>query len=287
MIIEESTLGKKCPVYYAGGSLMKCPDCGTENPDQARHCRVCLGLLSTSRERVDAGGETAGQVETLQKESTAPKRSPVQATIDHRMVSDKIKLEYSHGRRDSTQKTLEGVQTLLSHFQDSPKDIDKFLNDVAELIWRQFGIDNVAIGLKDPRDGLYKYKAMVGFRADALEAHKKIVYKKEQFFEDGEYRGVKISRYSRLYLAEDNMPSEAETSAYNRPGLLSMKRRDATDSLEGDYIDVGIYGSRDELVGWIEISGTRTMKLPDVTTIRWVEVIASIIAMALICSEAH
>lgn len=167
-------------------------------------------------------------------------------------------------------------------------DLDKLLNEAADFIWRQFGIDNVAIGLRDPKDGLYRYKAMVGFRPDAIEAHKKIVYKKEEFFENGKYHGVTISKYTRMYLAEDNLPDDVlERGAYNRPGLLKMRRTDSTDSLEGDYIDMGIYSKGDELVGWIEISGTRTLKLPDVTTIRWVEVIASIIGVAVMCSSTH
>ena len=206
--------------------------------------------------------------------------------IDPRTVADRIKFEYAHGARDSPQKTLECVQNLLSRLQDSNMDIEKLLVEAANFIWRQFGIDNVAIGLKDSKDGLYRYKAMVGFRPDALEAHKKIAYKKEEFFENGEYHGITISKYTRIYLAENNVPEGLERGAYNRPGLLTMKRVDSTDSLEGDYIDVGIYGRGDELVGWIEISGTRTLKLPDVTTIRWVEVIASTIAAALLCGIA-
>jgi hypothetical protein len=155
------------------------------------------------------------------------------------------------------------------------------LDEAAEFIRRQFEIEDVSIGLLDPRDGLYRYKAMTGLRADVAEAHKKIAYKKEQFFEDSEFHGVPISKYSRIYLQEDNTLTEEETSMYGHPGLLRVERRDATASLEGDYIDTGIYDSDDELVGWIEISGTRSRMLPDATTIRWVEVIASMIATAL------
>jgi hypothetical protein len=254
---------------------VKCPGCGTENPDQASLCRLCKRPLTR-------------QVGVFDKERFSTPKSAVRQMIDQRTVADRVKFEYTHGVKDNTQKTLEGVQNLLSRFQDSQMDIDKVLNEAADYIWRQFGIDNVAIGLRDPKDGKYRYRAMVGFRPDALEAHKKIAYRKEEFLEDGEYHGITISKYTRMYLAENNIPAEGlERGAYNRPGLLAMKRMDSTDSLEGDYIDIGIYGRGDELVGWIEISGTRTMKLPDVTTIRWVEVIASIIAVALLCSSSH
>lgn len=207
--------------------------------------------------------------------------------VHPRMVTDKIKFDYSHGLRDHTQKVLEGVQGILTHVQSPHPNIDGMLSEAANLISRQFAIDNVAIGLRDPEDGLYKYRAMTGFRDDAMEAHRRIAYKKEEFGDDEKYHGVVISKFTRVYLAEENIPSDTERGTYNRPGLFTMNRKDPTDSLEGDYIDIGIYGKGDDLLGWIEISGTRMMKLPDAATIRWVEVIASIIAAAMICSKAR
>jgi hypothetical protein len=52
--------------------------------------------------------------------------------------------------------------------------------------------------------------------------------------------------------------------------------------LEADYIDTWIQGVNGRLLGWIEISGTRTGKLPDILTIKLIEVIASIIGVALV-----
>lgn len=61
-----------------------------------------------------------------------------------------------------------------------------------------------------------------------------------------------------------------------------MRRLSPSDSLEADYIDIWIQGVNGKLLGWIEISGTRTAKLPDVLTIRQIEIIASIIGAALV-----
>lgn len=208
--------------------------------------------------------------------------------VDYKTIPGKMKLDYMHGMRDQTQKSLEGIQNLLAHFRKPQLDIDSLLKDAANMIWRQLGIDSVSIGLRDPKDKLYKYKVMVGFRDDVVEAHKKISYTKEQFFDSPDYVGSDISDLSRIYMVEDNNPSEDDKKTFNRPGLLSaMKRRTSTDSLEGDYIDVRIYGANDDLLGWIEISGTRTMKLPSATTIRWVETIASIIGAALRCVDTR
>ncbi|MBN1677724.1 MAG: hypothetical protein JW880_04225 [Candidatus Thermoplasmatota archaeon] len=74
---------------------------------------------------------------------------------------------------------------------------------------------------------------------------------------------------------------EGEKLTFGHPGLLGMKRKDATSSLEGDYIDTGIYDGRDNLIGWIEISGTSHGKMPSANTIRWIEVIATVLGLLL------
>ena len=63
--------------------------------------------------------------------------------------------------------------------------------------------------------------------------------------------------------------------------MLQMARRALDDSIEGDYLDINILGSDDELLGWIEISGTVTGKLPDIATIRTIEGMASVLALAI------
>jgi len=207
--------------------------------------------------------------------------------VDYKTIPSKMKMEYLHGIGDLSQRRLDGLQTLLAHLRKPKMNIDELLQEAANMISKQFAIDNVSIGLRDHKDGLYRYRAMVGFREDAIEAHKKIAYRKEQFYADSQFVGNDISKLSRLYLAEDNLITGDEEKAFNRPALLSMKRRTASESLEGDYIDTKIHGFYDELLGWIEISGTRTMQLPDSTTIRWIETVASIIGAALILQKAR
>lgn len=222
----------------------------------------------------------AGEEKTKGEEGMRDERQ-VQSLTIHSTIPDKIRLDYTYSSGNPTRRALEGVQNLLSHSRSPHADMDKLLNEAKEFIRRQFEIDTVSIGLRD-LDGLYRYKATAGLREEAVEALKKIVYRKEQFFDNAEFHGVQISKYSRIYLQEDNPLSEKEQKLYARPGLLGIERRkDETSSLEGDYIDTGIYDAEDELIGWIEFSGTRTMKLPDATTIRWIELVASIVAVAL------
>jgi hypothetical protein len=60
-----------------------------------------------------------------------------------------------------------------------------------------------------------------------------------------------------------------------------MKRSSVESSLEADFFNTLIKGSRDELLGWVEYPGTVGGKLPDATVIRNIEVVASILAAAI------
>jgi hypothetical protein len=62
---------------------------------------------------------------------------------------------------------------------------------------------------------------------------------------------------------------------------MSFLRRAPDDSLEADYLTVQIPGNKGEVLGWIETSGTITGKLPDVATIKWIEMIADVLGAAI------
>jgi uncharacterized Zn finger protein (UPF0148 family) len=262
--------------------ITNCPNCGAMNRDGDRLCRTCGKPLELSQSSQKSGDPAKELVEFRRKDEQGAKKSMAVTSGVHRTIPDKLRYDYAHSAVEPVQKSQEGIQSLLAHFRNLKIDIDALLQETANLISKQYGIADVAIGLRDPKDGLYRYKAMAGFRDDALKGHKTIVYTKEQFSDGSGFKGNDISKYSRIYLEEDNVLSEEERKTYNRPGLFARRRPSASESLEGDYIDVKILGVGEDLLGWIEISGTRTMKLPDITTIRWVEVIASILAAALV-----
>ncbi len=205
--------------------------------------------------------------------------------VDHRDIPLRLKFEYSHTLKDQTQKALESIQDLLAHFTKPVLDLNELMAEVAETLRKQFGIDNVAIGLKSAEDGKYRYVVNSGLREEAVQNRAKIAYTLDDFYKDGAYNGTFISKYSKVYLAEDNEYKDIERMAYNRPLLLGLKRRSLNDSLEADYIDSLILGLNEELLGWIEISGTRTGKLPDAVTIRWAETAAAIISVAIRCDK--
>jgi hypothetical protein len=203
---------------------------------------------------------------------------------DHTEVGRKMLFSYAHGYKDPIAKDLETIQVILEHFERRPVSLDAMTKDAATLICKQLGIANATIGLKDP-DGMFRYKVMVGLKPETQAAQSKLAYTEKQFGDESEYKGTKISKYTKIYLEEDILPNETDREVYNRPVLLGAKRLTAEESLEGDYIDYHIFGVNGELLGWIETSGTRTGKLPNTTTIRLIEIIASMIGIAMSTPE--
>jgi len=261
---------------------MRCPVCGEQNISSVGLCKKCgkplvpsirMGGTQTASQRPAAFGSTRVPIP---EPSTA---KPV--AVDYKDIPRKMKLDYDRAVREQSGRTLAAVQALMQQIESPQPDVRKLMLDASNLISRQFGISNVAAGLKGP-DGLFRYDILVGFREDAVSERKKIAYKKEDFYDAGPYKGYWISRYTKLYLSEDHPYTDFEATAYNRPILLKdSKRRSLNESIEGDYIDVYIFDANNELIGWIETSGTRTGQMPDATSIRWMELMGCIIGIAL------
>ena len=69
--------------------------------------------------------------------------------------------------------------------------------------------------------------------------------------------------------------------AFNRPFILKASRKSVNEFREGDYIDVHIHGGRGETIGWIELSNTKTGKIPSRNCIFWLELIASALSVII------
>lgn len=266
---------------------VECPNCGASIPDTRGVCLSCGKVLGILGESSKARETAAKGFSPDSKKQSGVLHRQMMESFNHGDIARKWKLDYSFAVKDQTNRTLDGVQKLFSHFQKPETDIRALLEDAANLIAQQLRIREVTIGLRSPVDGLYRYEVMVGARADAEKAFRRIAYTADDFRENSKYKGTSLSKYSKLFLAEDSPYADGEKDSYSRPFLLGMKRGSMTESLEGDYLDVHIYGMEDDLVGWIELSGTKTGNIPDVTTIRWVELISKIIGTAITSQNAR
>ncbi len=217
----------------------------------------------------------------MKNDGAYPKTVAMPGPVDYQDIPRKMKMEYNFPAAGKTYKILDQISSLLRQIQKPQPDLKELMADAGNLIMKQFSMRQVGIGLRCA-DGNYRYEVLLGYRADTEVANRSIVYTPEQFVDPKIYKGYMVSKYSKIFLAEDNPWLESEKEAYNLPSLLGGTRRSLDDYVEGDYIDIHILGTTDEILGWVELSGTTTGKLPDMAAIRWIEFIAQIIATAII-----
>lgn len=208
------------------------------------------------------------------------------ARIDYRDIPRRMKLEYTHPAASRGDKILGLVGNLLDSLQNSRIDNRTFINDAANIIAKAFSLRTVAIGLRG-RDGLYRYDTLVGYTPEAETVARKTAYTYDQFTDNDTYKGTKISKYTEILLAEDHPWTEEERNAYARPSLIGMKRRALDDYVEGDYIDTYILDSDGVPLGWIEVGGTTVGKLPSATAIKWIELIARVLAISITSNSGN
>lgn len=205
--------------------------------------------------------------------------------LDPKEVARKLRMDYSHGWMDHTTKTLADFTGLFWRFERSEGNQLEFLTEIADLISKEFGIASVSIAVMDPVDKMYHYRVVNGIDKEAADEFKRIAYTTAQVNDTSTYPGHEISSHTKIYLTEDHPYAPGEEFTYKRPGLIGMRRRTLGDSLEADYLDFFFYNPEGETLGWIEISGTRQMKLPDAATIRWIELIACMVGQILRIKE--
>ncbi len=196
-------------------------------------------------------------------------------------VAMKMKLDYTHGLRDHTSKLLESLLAMTAKLEKPGFDLRAILQEAAETISRQLSISSVAIGLWNPAIQRYKYETVVGLNPESVKGFMALSYTKDELIDPKTYPHHDISRMTKAFLGEEHPYAANEEFSYNKPILLGMNRYSVDESLEADYLCVFFHGPGDEILGWMDISGTRGKKLPDSTTIRWIELIAQMLGLAV------
>ena len=194
-------------------------------------------------------------------------------------VARKLKLAYQYPKEDHTARTLDSVQSLLS-LMGKDHNQTNVLREAAALVAKNLRIREVAVGLRGV-DGMYRFEILVGYRPEAEAAHKKLAYRAEDFGDSSVYKGISISRLTKIYFSEDDAYMESEQDTYNRPMLLKARRMADDEAMEGDYVSTHILSPSGDFLGWIETGGTTGWKLPDAAAMKWIELVASILGLFL------
>jgi hypothetical protein len=202
-------------------------------------------------------------------------------TVDPETVKRKLRFDYLKARNDPTSRSLDGFTSLLQHFQKPHLALHEMAQDAVTYIQKQFRLRWVIMGFRGS-DGMYRYDVMSGMRDEAWARQRTKVYTLADFTPAvARYNYGVISKLSRVYLEEQNPLYKEDEQTVNRPALLKSKRDSDETCLEADFIDTLILGYKDDLLGWIDFSGTLGAEFPDPSTIRTVEVISTIIGAAI------
>lgn len=224
--------------------------------------------------------ERDGNMTTADRSRAQTAARPASGAFNHMDVARTLKADYVAGAKDSSTRALDSLHTLVRTMSRPDVGIDELTKQTARLIFTQFNLREVSVGLRGG-DGLYRYVAQHGMRADVWAAHQRLTYTDSELFDPKKYKFTSISKYTRLFLAEDLPYDDDELATYSEHLSSTSKRRSLHDAIEGDYLDFLIMGPNDNILGWIETSGTWDGHMPDITSIRCIEIIASLLGIAI------
>lgn len=191
-----------------------------------------------------------------------------------------LKKRYSEATSSEEQKILDGLQIFISHIL-MRRSSRSLLWEAGKIIHRVFPFQEIALGIRCPEDGLYRYETLIGYSREAEMEFKKQAYDLKTFFSPGEYPSIRISKIIDITIAENEPRMEKERACWNRPTLLETPRKSLDDFTEGDYLDVLVYSEDNELVAWIELSAPRDGKMPSSSTLKGLEIFATVLSLAL------
>jgi len=197
-----------------------------------------------------------------------------------RETANLIRKRYQRIPESGTEEILERVMRFIFDTHDETT-LQSLLNNAAKSIHRIFDFNEVTIGLRGG-DGLFRYEAFVGLTKDAEKKLREIAYDKKQMTESKEYPGVAVTKYSEFCLSESKPYKVGEEElSYNRPLVLGSGRKAPTEMIEGDYIDIYIYGSKDDMLGWIELGNPQNGTFPPREHIKWLELFSALLGVAI------
>lgn len=209
-------------------------------------------------------------------EEAKPRTSEVR-----RKIEQAVKQHYMQPASNEDGRTLEGIQKFLATAQVPPVTIDRVIHEAALAINRIFAFKEVAIGLKSPVDGRYRYEEIIGQSKSSEQALRKLSYDLDEFFSQADYPSIRLSKVTELCVVEEQPFPDSERNTYNRPSLLSGTRNSPDEFVEGDYIDIAMYTPEDEMIGWVELGMPMYAKMPSIPTIKRLEVFASVLSLLI------
>jgi len=196
-------------------------------------------------------------------------------------VQERLLLErYSKTNRTPHEESIDEIRKFVERCMKPNAQKQTVLDEAVRTILRMTEFKEIAINVKDV-DGHYRFLAMSGFKRDAEAAMRALAYTPADLKDHEAFPAFRIGRVSQYFISEMNPYKPGEEKTYNEPQLLGKPRGAPDEMIESDYIDTFMVGPADEQNGWIELTSTKTGKLPSRETIIWLELFASCLSIIL------
>jgi hypothetical protein len=182
---------------------------------------------------------------------------------------------YSSGLETLEEQFLDGIRNLIVGVIESGPTLESILQEASNRIQIFFQFKKVAFSIRC-RDGSYRYLAVIGFKDAATK--RKIIYPPQKISKDIIPYGsgsIRICKNAHFHLSEKIPHDQGRENIENRSNLLGMVRQHPDDMVEGNLITITLEGKNKEIIGWIEVSGTVSGKLPGRETILKLEFLGS------------
>jgi len=187
--------------------------------------------------------------------------------------------KYSKVPENENERLMEILMGLVQSDWGDRDSSDAFLNNVVNTLQRKFQFKTVAIGLRDKKDGKFRYRIIKGFSDSARQNLAKMEYSYDDMLDDGKYPGIKISKTIEFSSVIDE--PEAELFTFSQPSKIKEPRKSLNEFKEGDYFHIYLYGEKNTLVGWIECGHKPNNELPSRNDFKWLELFCAIISQII------
>lgn len=193
-----------------------------------------------------------------------------------------LKSRYRQVPRNDNEKFLDAVLKLWLQVLDGKMSRKSMLQEVAGVIHRSLMFQEIVIAVKDPKDGLYRNEAIVGFTKEVVDVMQTQAFSEAEVRTFDRLPGIKVTRLIEFTISEAPQKAGEETQ-FNRPMLATIPRKKDDEFTFGDYMNIYILGTDDEILGYIEVSGPRDGKMPSGARMKSLELLASMTGIALRC----
>lgn len=200
------------------------------------------------------------------------------------MIEVQLKGRYGRQPRDENEKILDGILKFAMQVNTEDLNRPRLLQEAAKMIHRLFQFEEITIATRDD-DGLFRFGAFIGFTQEAERSMRARTYTEEEVLQLDKKQGIRISKLSEMAISEAEPIRKGEEAEYNRPIMINVPRKSLEEFTPGDYISVYLMGLDDETIGFLELSAPRDRKMPQGSTLKWIELFSLVIAAAIKCEK--